>query len=43
VAAPHRAAAFDACRYCIDELKKRVPIWKREVYDDGAAWIGDRS
>ena len=43
VAAPHRAAAFDACRHCIDELKKRVPIWKREVYEGGAEWIGDRS
>jgi molybdopterin synthase catalytic subunit len=43
VAAPHRAAAFDACRYCIDELKKRVPIWKREVYESGAEWVGDRS
>ncbi|HKE01241.1 MAG TPA: molybdenum cofactor biosynthesis protein MoaE [Planctomycetota bacterium] len=43
VAAPHRAAAFDACRYCIDELKKRVPIWKKEIYADGSAWIGERS
>jgi molybdopterin synthase catalytic subunit len=43
VAAPHRAAAFDACRYCIDELKKRVPIWKKEVYEGGAEWIGERS
>ena len=42
VAAPHRGAAFDACRYAIDELKRRVPIWKREVYADGeAAWIGN--
>jgi molybdopterin synthase catalytic subunit len=43
VAAPHREAAFDACRYCIDTLKKTVPIWKREVYEGGAEWIGDRS
>lgn len=43
VAAPHRAAAFDACRYCIDTLKETVPIWKREVYEGGAEWIGDRS
>lgn len=43
VAAPHRDAAFDACRYCIDTLKRTVPIWKREVYEDGAEWIGDRS
>ena len=43
VAAGHRGAAFDACRYCIDALKESVPIWKREVYADGAEWIGDRS
>lgn len=35
VAAPHRAEAFDACRYVIDETKVRVPIWKREFLDDG--------
>jgi molybdopterin synthase catalytic subunit len=34
-AAPHRADAFDACRYVIDETKVRVPIWKREYLDDG--------
>ena len=38
--APHRAEAFDACRRAIEALKKRVPIWKREVSDDGQAWIG---
>lgn len=43
VAAPHRAAAFDACRFCIDRLKETVPIWKREVYEGGAEWIADRS
>jgi molybdopterin synthase catalytic subunit len=37
VAAPHRAAAFDACEYAIDELKARVPIWKKEHYLDGSA------
>ncbi len=38
-AARHRAAAFDACRYAIDQLKERAPIWKREHYADGtAAW-----
>jgi molybdopterin synthase catalytic subunit len=37
VAAPHRGAAFDACEYAIDELKKRVPIWKKEHYRDGDA------
>ena len=35
VASVHRAAAFDACEYAIDELKKRVPIWKREQYASG--------
>jgi molybdopterin synthase catalytic subunit len=40
VTAEHRAAAFDACRYIIDEAKRRVPIWKREHYADGTAvWI----
>jgi molybdopterin synthase catalytic subunit len=39
-AAPHRDAAFEACRYVIDELKRRVPIWKREHYADGTAgWV----
>lgn len=37
VAAAHRAAAFDACRYIIDEVKARVPIWKHERYADGQA------
>lgn len=36
----HRAAAFDACRYVVEELKRRVPIWKHEHYADGsAAWL----
>jgi molybdopterin synthase catalytic subunit len=40
VAAPHRAGAFEACRYAIDALKARVSVWKREVYRDGdSAWI----
>jgi len=39
-AAPHRAAAFDAARYAIDELKARAPIWKAEHYADGSVWIG---
>jgi molybdopterin synthase catalytic subunit len=39
-AAEHRAAAFDACRYAIEELKARAPIWKQERYQDGSAWIG---
>jgi molybdopterin synthase catalytic subunit len=40
VTAEHRGAAFDACRYVIDQAKARVPIWKREYYADGAkAWV----
>jgi molybdopterin synthase catalytic subunit len=39
-AAPHRTAAFRACEACIERLKKDVPIWKREVYEDGAEWVG---
>jgi molybdopterin synthase catalytic subunit len=39
VAAPHRVAAFDACRFVIDTLKRTVPIWKKEVFDDGEVWI----
>ena len=39
-AAAHRDAAFDACRYVIEEIKRRVPIWKREHYTDGTAgWV----
>lgn len=39
VGSPHRAAAFEACRYCIDTLKETVPIWKREACPDGTYWI----
>ena len=38
VASAHRAAAFDACRWIIDSLKKTVPIWKKEFFSDGATW-----
>ena len=38
VASAHRAAAFEACRWLIDTLKKTVPIWKRETFVDGAVW-----
>ncbi len=38
VAAAHRGAAFDACRWVIDMLKKTVPIWKKEYFEDGAVW-----
>lgn len=42
VASPHRDAAFQAARFLIDELKARVPLWKKEVYADGHHWIGER-
>jgi molybdopterin synthase catalytic subunit len=38
VSAPHRGAAFDACRFAIDTLKRTVPIWKKEYFEDGAVW-----
>jgi molybdopterin synthase catalytic subunit len=38
ISAAHRGAAFDACRYAIDTLKKTVPIWKKEFFEDGAVW-----
>lgn len=37
--AAHRDAAFKACRFVIDELKKTVPIWKKEVFEDGEVWV----
>jgi molybdopterin synthase catalytic subunit len=40
VSAPHRAEAFEAASYAIDRLKQIVPIWKKEVWDDGSQWIG---
>ncbi len=39
VASPHRAQAIDACRFAIESLKRIVPIWKKEHFDDAAAWI----
>jgi molybdopterin synthase catalytic subunit len=39
VAAPHRKAAFAACEWLIRELKRTVPIWKKEVYADGETWV----
>ncbi|MGH8230383.1 MAG: molybdenum cofactor biosynthesis protein MoaE [Steroidobacteraceae bacterium] len=40
VSAAHRGEAFDACRYIIDEVKHRVPIWKKEYYEDGdSGWV----
>ena len=38
VSAPHRGAALDACRFAIDTLKRTVPIWKKEYFEDGAVW-----
>ena len=43
VSAGHRDAAFAACRFAIEEIKKTVPIWKKEVYDGGEVWIGTQS
>jgi molybdopterin synthase catalytic subunit len=39
-AAAHRTPAFRACEACIERLKKDVPIWKREVFEDGSEWVG---
>ena len=39
VSAAHRAAAFEACRYAIDTLKQSVPIWKKEIFEDGEVWV----
>lgn len=39
VSAPHRADAFEACRFAIDTLKTTVPVWKKEVWSDGESWI----
>ena len=43
VSSPHRDESYQASRYIIDEIKKRVPIWKKEFYTDGSEWIGDRN
>jgi molybdopterin synthase catalytic subunit len=40
VSAAHRAEAFEAARFCIDAVKVHVPIWKRETWDGGTAWVG---
>jgi molybdopterin synthase catalytic subunit len=43
ITSAHRRVAFDACRYAIDRLKQTVPIWKKEVFADGEAWVeGER-
>ncbi|MCK6256719.1 molybdenum cofactor biosynthesis protein MoaE [Fictibacillus sp. KIGAM418] len=42
VSTPHRAEAFDACRYAIERIKEIVPIWKKEHWDNGEMWVGDQ-
>ena len=39
VSTPHRAASFAACQFAIDTLKETVPIWKKEVFEDGEVWV----
>ncbi len=39
VSTPHRQEAFEACKYTIDTLKQRIPIWKKEVFGDGEEWV----
>jgi len=41
--AAHRAAAFDACRAVIEEIKRSAPLWKKEHYEDGSEWVGSGS
>ncbi len=43
VSAAHRADAFEACRFAIEEIKKSVPIWKKELFEGGEVWIGTQS
>ena len=44
VSSPHRAESFDACRYVIEEIKKRLPVWKKEHYTDGISdWLPGHS
>jgi molybdopterin synthase catalytic subunit len=43
VSAAHRQDAFEACRFAIEEIKRTVPIWKKEVYEGGEVWIGTQS
>ena len=39
VSSPHRKAAFEACQFAIDTLKETVPIWKKEIFEDGEVWV----
>jgi molybdopterin synthase catalytic subunit len=43
VSAAHREAAFAACRFAIEEIKRTIPIWKKEVYEGGEIWIGTQT
>jgi molybdopterin synthase catalytic subunit len=43
VSSAHRDAAFAACRFAIEEIKKTVPIWKKEVFEGGEVWIGSQT
>jgi len=43
ITSPHRRASFDACEYAIDKLKKIVPIWKKEFFEDGEVWVEGQS
>jgi len=42
ITSPHRKASFDACEYAIDRLKKIVPIWKKEFFEDGEVWVEEQ-
>jgi molybdopterin synthase catalytic subunit len=42
VSAPHRRESFEACQFIIDSLKTKVPIWKKEVFEDGEEWVSAR-
>jgi molybdopterin synthase catalytic subunit len=39
VSTAHRKASFEACQFIIDQLKEKVPIWKKEIFEDGEEWV----
>ena len=43
VSSPHRKIAYEANEYTIEQIKKVVPIWKKEIWEDGEQWIGDQT
>ena len=43
IASPHRKEAFQACGFVVDRIKETVPIWKKEVFEDGQVWVGCQS